>query len=54
LTHIYLVVGCAVSVWLPLVDGPNRHLLPLCGVLVLGVGDAAVCRLQVVGCSLPT
>jgi hypothetical protein len=42
LTHIYLAVGCAVTVWLPSPVSHIAHLLPLCGVVVLGIGDAMV------------
>ena len=46
LTHIYLLLGCAFPTWLndPWI-GSYRHylyfnaLIPLCGVLMLGVGD---------------
>lgn len=44
LTHIYLLVGCSIPIWLFPLGEPNngREVLLLCsGVISLGVGDAA-------------
>jgi dolichol kinase len=39
LSHFYLLAGCAAPLWL---EGPE--VMSFYGVLVLGVGDALVCR----------
>jgi dolichol kinase len=40
LTHLYLLLGCAVPVWVSN-DQVNAGLAPFAGVLILGAGDAA-------------
>nr|KAJ3418234.1 hypothetical protein HK105_000171 [Polyrhizophydium stewartii] len=41
LSHLYLLVGCAMPVWLNRVAGSVSPLTGLAGVLALGIGDAA-------------
>lgn len=50
LTHIYLLLGCAFPTWLndPWIGFYHQYLyynalIPLCGVLMLGIGDTMVC-----------
>ncbi|CAN0060150.1 unnamed protein product, partial [Laminaria digitata] len=39
-THLFLLLGCAVPVWLSGLAGNRLGVLPYAGVIVLGVGDA--------------
>jgi dolichol kinase len=41
-THIYLLLGCAIPVWLA--DRYVVYLTPFAGLLIIGVGDSAVRR----------
>ena len=52
LTHIYLLIGCALPVWLVSFLSHDIEYLPLlamAGVISLGIGDAMVGRLCLVG-----
>ncbi|KAI8898311.1 hypothetical protein BC833DRAFT_590364 [Globomyces pollinis-pini] len=40
LSHIYLLIGCALPIWLSNITHPLSNSIPLCGTLALGVGDA--------------
>ncbi|KAJ3043156.1 hypothetical protein HDV00_005772 [Rhizophlyctis rosea] len=42
LSHIYLLIGCAVPVWFSRIASP-MPVAGLVGVLTLGIGDSAVC-----------
>ena len=41
-THLYLLVGCAIPVWCVLVTGISDCVLPHFGWLTIGIGDSFV------------
>ena len=43
LTHIYLLFGCSVPMWLFLDFSGNPLFAHYSGLLIIGVGDAMVC-----------
>ncbi|KAJ3324906.1 hypothetical protein HDV06_005494 [Boothiomyces sp. JEL0866] len=40
LSHVYLLLGCALPIWFSNLSLPSSVTIPLCGTFALGIGDA--------------
>ena len=41
-SHLYLLIGCACSVWVSRIANSNNVLSPYSGIIILGIGDSMV------------